>query len=156
MNQQDLNICKVMQAPMNLGPLRISEHAACREAADRITTAPAAAWLDFATFLKSPGITAAILKASEPSTDHTTVKNAATPDAVAKALLVFSSDARQRLAKEIKALLGAKTQIVVDLGNFRTAPRTAFEKSEINAVAQEFKQFLESKWKEGSYLKLEP
>jgi hypothetical protein len=137
-------------------PRILSEHGIRAKVTSQIKVAPSIALLDFASFLKSPGVTAAILKASKPSADLETVKNTISPDAVAKALVAMSTDARKRLAKEIKALLGAKTQIVVRLSEFSPATRTVFEKSDTNTVAQELKQFLDSKWKEGTYLKIEP
>jgi hypothetical protein len=59
------------------------------------------------------------------------------------------------LAKELKILLGSKGQKVVALTEFTPAHTTVFEKPEIDTVVGEFKEFLESKWEDGTYLRIE-
>jgi len=120
-----------------------------------LEAAPGEALLEFAVFLKSPGVTAALAKSPKPSKGVSAIQAAATPAALAEALIGTSSDDRKQLAKELKILLGSKGQKVVALTEFTPAHTTVFEKPEIDTVVGEFKEFLESKWEDGTYLRIE-
>ena len=69
---------------------------------------PGKVLVEFTGFLKSPGVTAALAKAPQPSKGVASIKNAASPEALAETLIDTSSDDRKRLAKELKVLLGSK------------------------------------------------
>jgi hypothetical protein len=63
---------------------------------------------------------------------------------------------RQALAKQLKVALGNRTQKPVRLSEFAPKTTTLFEQREIDDVVGEFKEYLNSQWQDGTYLKLEP
>jgi hypothetical protein len=124
-----------------------------------VNTVPGAgerALLGFATFLRSPGVVAALGKVSKPSPDLTAIVESKSDMELAKALAGLEAKERQALAKQLKGALGNKTQKTVRLADFAPKTTTVFERGEIDDVADEFKKYLESQWEDGSYLRLEP
>ena len=120
-----------------------------------LQAAPGEALCEFSGFLKSPGVTAALQKAAQPSKGVASIRDAASPDALSTTLIIMEPEERKLLAKELKVLLGSKGQKLVSLDEFSPAHTTVFEKPEIAAVVDEFREFLESKWEDGTYLRIE-
>ena len=113
------------------------------------------ALVQFASFLKSPGIATALSKAGNVTSALRIISEVKSADDLAESLASMDSRERQTLAKELKAALGKKLQKTVRLSEFCPDTNTIFEKVELDAAATEFRRFLESKWEEGHYLKLE-
>lgn len=122
---------------------------------ETVPTAGDRALLGFATFLRSPGVSAALAKVSKPSSGITSIVGTKTDSDLAKLLVGLDGKERQVLAKQLKAALGNKAQKTVSLGSFSPETATLFERTEIDAVVEQFREYLDSKWEEGSYLRLE-
>jgi hypothetical protein len=80
---------------------------------------------------------------------------AQTHEGVVEVLLTLPKPDRKALAKELKTSLGGKTARVVAIHSF--APKTSelWEKSDIDALVEEFKDYLKGQWKEGQYIQIE-
>ncbi len=106
-------------------------------------------------FLLSPGVLAVVNSIPEILPGLDDIRCAESLDAVAEALLALPSRDRKCLAKRLKAALGHKEPKVVQLRQFRPRNGTVLEHSDIDRLVTEFREFLESVWEEGKYLRLE-
>jgi len=106
----------------------------------------------FRGFLKSPGVTGRLAAAENLSDELNEVLSAATDAAVAEVLLTLTQTDRKTLAKELKAALGGKTARIVAIQSFSPSTTVNWEKTGINTLADEFKDYLESQWEDGQYL----
>jgi hypothetical protein len=134
----------------------LAAKSARQEWLETVRSAGARALLGFATFLRSPGVVAALVKVAKPSSGLSAVVEAKSDEALVKVLAGLEVKERQALAKQLKAALGNRSQKPVRLSEFAPKTTTLFEQREIDGVVSEFKEYLNSQWQEGSYLKLEP
>ncbi|MGD0129612.1 MAG: hypothetical protein ABSF46_30180 [Terriglobia bacterium] len=134
----------------------LAAKSARQECLETVPSAGERALLGFATFLRSPGVVAALGKAAKPPSGLSAVVEAKGDKDLAKVLAGLEVKERQALAKELRAALGNKSQKPVRLSQFAPKTTTLFEQREINDVVSEFKEYLSSQWEDGSYLKLEP
>lgn len=78
-----------------------------------------------------------------------------TPGEAADALVTMPSADRKALAKQLKAILGGKSPKVVRLADFAPKEKTLWEETDIEALVQEFRAFLDGEWEKGRYLTLD-
>jgi acylphosphatase len=89
-----------------------------------------------------------------PSDGLTEILAAKTDEEVAEVLLTLPKPDRKTLAKELKAALGGKTAKVVTIGTFTPKTTVLWEKSDIDTVADEFKDYLKRQWRGGQYIQI--
>jgi hypothetical protein len=142
------------KSPLSLATL-LAAKSVCQECVETVPGAGARALLGFATFLRSPGVVAALGKVPKPSAGITTILKAKSEEELAGSLASMAGKERQALAKQLKAALGNKAQKTVRLSEFSPKTTTLFEPAEIDDVVGDFKKFVERQWEEGSYLRLE-
>lgn len=109
----------------------------------------------FSGFLKSPGVTDRLRTVENPSNGLSDILAAKAKADVAEALLTMPKPDRKALAKELKAALGGKTAKVVAIGVFTPKTTLLWEKSDIDTVVDELKDYLKGQWKGGQYNQIE-
>ncbi len=109
----------------------------------------------FAGFLKSPGVVGLLGAVKNPSVGLAEILSANTDKEVAEILLTLPKPDRKTLAKELKATLGGKTAKVVTIGTFTPKTIVLWEKTDIDTVVEEFKDYLKGQWRDGQYIQIE-
>ena len=126
-----------------------------QDTADAMPAAAKDALTAFAGFLKSPGVTDRLRAVKNPSSGLSDILTAKVEADVAEALLTMPKPDRKALAKELKAALGGKTAKVVPIGSFTPKTTVLWEKTDIDTVVDEFKDYLKGQWKDGQYIQIE-
>lgn len=109
----------------------------------------------FAEFLRSSKIIEGIDAHRGESALAEGIVDAKKSDDVADLLLAASDRERTELAKVLDVVAGGKTPKPVKISDFRPKADVVWEKSEIALVVDDFRLYLEGKWEDGRYLKVE-
>jgi hypothetical protein len=125
-------------------------------ALEKLQDAAHQAMVEFAAFLRSPGILSRLQTVPEPAQSLTEILNASTDEEVAGILLKMPKDERRALAKHLKAVLGGKTAKTVSLQSFKPSHELIWEQKDIDTIVKEFRTYLQDHWEDNSYLKIEP
>ena len=136
-------------------PRLVKSCRARQETADALPAAAKDALTAFTGFLKSPGVTDRLRAVTNPSNGLSDILAAEADTDVAEALLTMPKPDRKALAKELKAALGGKTAKVVAIGSFTPKTTVLWEKTDIDTVVDEFKEYLKGQWKDGQYIQIE-
>lgn len=135
---------------------RLSDECEARRAAGKgLEERPAAALAQFATFLRSPAITAGLTGAAGKTPGVGDLLDAKTTDDVVLAIMTMQQKDRKALAKLIGRLMTGRKQKVVKLADFRPTVDTLWEQKEIEAVVDQFRDYLKGQWEDGAYVKVE-
>ena len=126
-----------------------------QEIAAKLPTVAEDALRAFAGFLKSPGVVSLLGAVKNPSVGLAGILSANTDKEVAETLLTLPKPDRKALAKELKAALGGKTAKVVTIGTFTPKTTVLWDKTDIQTVVAEFKDYLKGQWRDGQYIKIE-
>jgi hypothetical protein len=125
-------------------------------ALEKLQDAAHQAMVEFAAFLRSPGILSRLQSIPEPTQSLTEILNASTDEEMAGILLKMPKDERKALAKHLKAVVGGKTAKTVSLKSFKPSHELIWEQTEIDAIVKEFRTYLQDHWEDNCYLKIEP
>jgi hypothetical protein len=85
----------------------------------------------------------------------TEILSAITDEEVAEILLTLPKSYRKTVAKELKAALGGKTAKVVTIASFTPKTSVLWEKTDIDTVVDEFKNYLKGQCRDGQYIQIE-
>ena len=110
----------------------------------------------FAAFLKSPQVAAALRQVQGPSDLLQQVLAAKDAAAAAGAIVAAEAASRRKLAKELRAALGGRKALALKLSDFKPAVSVIWEPRDVDAVVEEFRQYLQAKLDKKTYLKIEP
>jgi hypothetical protein len=80
---------------------------------------------------------------------------AATDQEIVEVLLLMNEKERKALAKQLKTVLAGKSVKTIRLQSFEPQTNLIWEVGDIESVVNEFRTYLESKWEEGCYIKVE-
>ena len=130
----------------------------CDKRQQAVTTLPSAAkdaLLSFSAFLKSPGVADRLEAVKNPSDALAGIVAATSDQDAFDTLLILSKADRKSLAKDLKRALGEKTAKVVNIESFALRTTVIWEKSDIDSVVAEFREYLYGNWEDGHYIQIE-
>jgi chromosome segregation ATPase len=125
------------------------------EAQRQVAGAAKEALARFAAFLKSPSVMEQLKTAKPIPKPLQEILGAGSADGVAQVLVTIPSKNRRELAKLLKNLLGNKPAKLIHLRDFNPQTDTVWDKTDIDRVAAEFRDYIAGKWEDGTYLKIE-
>lgn len=121
----------------------------------QLTGVPATALTDFAEFLVSPGVIEQLQTTQKPQKELTEILYAKSASEVAEIILTMPAERRRDLAKFFKAVLGNKRAKTVSLKTFSPTTDVVWDRGEVVRLVQEFEEFVNNQWEDGTYLKIE-
>lgn len=133
----------------------VEECAARQEIIDSLQNMPKNAISRFAAFLQTPGVVEGLQRIEKPVPVISQIISAKKAQDIAEILLMMNQQERKALAKQLKTVLGGKSVKTVRLQSFDPETNLIWEAGDIDTVVNEFRDYLESQWEDGCYIKVE-
>ncbi|OPY17362.1 MAG: hypothetical protein A4E69_00025 [Syntrophus sp. PtaB.Bin138] len=133
----------------------VEECGARQEIIDSMQNMPKNAIIRFAAFLQTPGVVEGLQRIEKPVPVISQIVSAKKAQDIAEILLMMNQQERKALAKQLKTVLGGKLVKTVCLQSFEPETNLIWEAGDIDTVVNEFRDYLESQWEDGCYIKVE-